>query len=217
MRRPPITKVPYLYDKEAVSLVGNLIPLLLRSVLRHSGGDVHLVTTSFEYASFIRMAMTVHQPERVSAFDPEIVLPDLSQVPQPLLAAFRDSHRDDLADHVTRMAGLTSENAALENPDDRRRHWIAARNEMADRGSKLWRLARTTFPGVRADIALGITGGLLFRRSRAEPSIVERLFDAAGLVLPQDEPAQVFFLTTLGHKWLEHRYRDEDRSYRVGY
>lgn len=193
-----VRKVPYLYDREAVGLVANLVPLMLRFIMRRRGGDVRLATNSFEYASFIRMVMAGPHLERTSAFDAEIVLPDLSEIPRPLLAAFRDSHRDDLADHVNRMVNLANENAALDHLDERRRQWNAARNEIADHGSKLWRMARASFPGVRGDVALGIIGGFASLGSSTESSIVERLLATAGLVPLPNDPAQIFFLTRPG-------------------
>jgi NAD-dependent dihydropyrimidine dehydrogenase PreA subunit len=198
----PVEEVPYLYDKESIGLVTNLIPFLLWFAMRR-GGAVHVVTESFKYASFIRAAMAGNHMEMTSAFDAEIVLPDLSRVPQPLLAAFRDSHKDNLTYHVNRMVELTNDNLMLNDAEVRRQHWIAARREIAEHGTKLRRLARTFFPGVRGDIALGIIGGHASQPSDAEPSIMEQLFTAAGLVLPQDDLVHLFVVTRLGRKGSE--------------
>jgi len=198
----PVKDVLYLYDKEALSLVANLVPLLLLLAMKRRDAHVYLITDSFEHASFIRTALAGPGPRlrETTAFDPEIVLPDLSQFPQPLLATFRDSYGNDLAYHVTRMVELANENAVIDNTDDRQQHWIAARKEIANHGSKLWRLTRASFPGARGDVALGIIRGSVSRLPPNGPSIAERLFAVSGLEQPQDEPMQIFFLTRFGRK-----------------
>jgi ferredoxin len=194
----PISEVPHIYEREAIGLAGSLVPVLLASRLTHAGVTAHLVTDSFEYATFVRAAVTAGAPERCPAFDPGIVLPDLSEVPLAELSAFREAHSSDIAWHVPRMIELLAENAALKTTDERTRHWAEAHVEIAESGSRIWRLARSAFHSTRRDVALGLTAGLLISAADRKASIVEEFFTAASAEPRRGELAAVFLLTLPG-------------------
>ena len=186
-----IRECRYIWNSAALNVVGVAFPQLLQLALRKHGVQLAPITTNTQRFLTLRDAM--RDP---STFDAEPTMPDLLNVPTQELIQFRIENRVRFENHIRRMQVLSEENARIAEEVERARHWITARNEMADSGTEILRLLRHTFKHSAGTWGIGVCAAPILLRPNG--STLDRLFGATDMVFDQSKSYIGFILRQVG-------------------